>query len=186
MLESEGERRTPNRNSIAIMAAVMALIDVPLAGADALARAEDDSVLIEARLELARRALYLLHKSAGPLKTDTSRQMLVSALRLFRHLPSLAGSDIATVNRLVDQVADNDPSATRMLETALAKAEGARASRRGAGSALCQLACEATLSICGDGAAGEVLGCQSRCMKTGAVRLSQSGRPTSDPRWFCN
>lgn len=185
MLESEAEVHRPRRATVAIMATVTALIDVPLAGADVLARAADDNVLVEARLELARRALYLLHTSAGPLRTDTSRQMLVSALRLFGHLSGLVGSDIVSINRLIDQVAANDPGATRMLDSALTKAEGADASRRGAKPALCQLACEAALDVCGEGVSGNVVACQSRCARTGAVRFSNASRPSADPRWFC-
>jgi len=184
--EWEAQTRPPSRAAVAIYAALMALIDESLAGADVLSRASGDSLVNEARLELARRALYTLHKSAGPLKTDTSRSMLVSGLRFFRHLELLVGSDFAAVNELLDKVAAQDGDATRALEAVLVQAEGPNASRKGAGPALCQLACEATLAVCGEGVAGAVVGCQARCEKSGAVRFSALARASIDQRWFCH
>lgn len=182
----EAQTRPPSRASAAIYAAAMALTDEALAGADMLSRAGADPLLNDARLELARRALYLLRKSAGPLRTDTSRQMLVSALRFFRHLEALVGAELATVTELLDRVAAQDPDATRSLEAALVRAEGPGAAKKGAGPALCQLACEATLAVCGEGFSGALVGCQARCEKSGAVRFSALTRATSDPRWFCH
>lgn len=183
--EYEAQTRPPGRTAAAVYAALMALTDEALAGADLLSRMSADPLLGEARLELSRRALYLLRKSAGPLKTDTSRSMLVSALRFFRHLEALVGSELANVTALLDQVAANDPDATRTLEATLARAEGPNAARKGTGPALCQLACESAVSVCGEGAEG-VLACQARCEKTGAVRLSAAARPTVDPHWYCH
>ncbi len=184
--EWEAQARPPTRATAAIYAALMALADEPLAGADVLSRASSDSLSSDARLELSRRALYLLRKSAGPLKTDNSRQMLVSALRFFRHLEALVGSEMAAITALLDRVAAHDLDATHSLEAALVRAEGPGATKKGAGPGLCQLACEATLAVCGEGFSGAVIGCQARCEKTGAVRFSALGRATSDARWFCH
>ena len=180
--EREAAARPPERRTAAIYAGVMALVDDGMTGADVLARVGADPGVPEARLELSRRALHLLRKSAGPLKTDTSRQMLVSGLRFFRHLEELTGSAYAGVNALLDQ-AVADEGAAHTLQALLIEVEGARATRRGAGPALCQLACEAAAATCG--AESRVTVCQDRCSKTGAVRFSAMTRPTADPRWFC-
>jgi len=183
--EWETQALPPSRSAAAIYAALMALTDEALAGADLLSRAGNDPLLNEARLELSRRALYLLRKSAGPLKTDTSRSMLVSALRFFRHLEGLVGGELAAVTALLDQVAANDVDATRTLEATLARAEGPNAARKATGPALCQLACEATVAICG-GVSDGASACQSRCEKTGAVRMAVAARPTVDAHWYCH
>ncbi len=180
----EAQASPPSRATVSIFGALMALVDEPLAGADLVApHIGSDGLLTEARLELARRALFLSRKSAGALRTDTSRQMLVSALRLLKHFEALVGSQFAALSASFDRVVSGDLDATRVLESALIEAEGPFASRKGAGPAMCQLACEATASVCGGGA---VDACQSRCVKTGAVRLSAQTRPTPDPQWYCH
>ncbi len=185
MLERESAERAPDRHVAAIYGAVMALLDEALTGADLLARVTPDQVVSEARLELARRSLHLLRKSAGTLRTETSRQTLVSALRLFPHLDALFGPEATTVGALLDRVAAHDIDATRELDALIAETHGLRAQKKGAGPALCQLACEATLAFCGDAKAGDVIACQTRCTKTGAVRFSSGARPSVDPRWLC-
>ena len=180
----EAQASPPSRTAVSIYGALMALVDEPLAGADMLApHIGSDALLTEARLELARRALFLSRKSAGALRTDTSRQMLVSALRLFKHFEALVGSQFAALSASFDRVVSGDVDATRVLESTLVEVEGPFASRKGAGPATCQLACEATANLCGGGA---VDACQSRCVKTGAVRLSAQTRPTPDPQWYCH
>jgi hypothetical protein len=163
----------------------MALTDAALVGADTLAGVEADPIVGEAHRELAQRALYQLHKSAGPLRTDNSRQMLVAGLRLFKHLEALAGAELAGFHELLDRVTALDDEAMRSLESALARIEGPRAARKGGGAAHCQLACEATLTLCQEAVVAPVLACQDRCLKSGAVRFSSIARPTSDPRWYC-
>jgi len=180
--ERESEARAPDRRTAAIYAAIMALIDDGMTGADVLARAGSDAGVPEARLELSRRALHLLRKSAGPLKTETSRQMLVSGLRFFKHLEELTGSAFASVSALLDQVAQ-DEGAAHTLQALLIEVEGARATRRGAGPSTCQLACEAAAANCD--AASRLAICQDRCARTGAVRFTALSRPTTDPRWYC-
>lgn len=184
-LEWESQSRQPNVHTLAVYATVMALADEALAGADVLSRSTDGRVA-EARLELARRALHLLHKSAGTLKTETSRQMLVSGLRFFRHLEALFGAELASVNALLDRVANKDVSAVRPLEAALLAVEGPMAARRGPGPALCRRACETALAMCGAEVGGSAAQCQARCDKSGAVRFGNTARPvSSDPLWFC-
>jgi len=183
-LEREDSARLPNGSAVAIYAALMALVDEPLVGADLLMKAGDLPGVAAARLELSRRALYLLRKSAGPLKTDTSRQMLVSGLRFFRHLGEVLGMEARAVSDLLDGVAGQDGDAMRALEATLRQAEGSRAAQKGAGPALCQLACAAAATLCAD--EGPVTACQGRCIRTGAVRFSQATRPTPDPRWYCH
>lgn len=180
--EREAEVRPPDRRTAAIYAAVMALLDDSMTGADVLVRAGSDPGVPEARLELSRRALYLLRKSAGPLKTETSRQMLVSGLRFFKHLEELTGAAFANVSALLDQVG-RDEGTANTLQALLIDLEGARAARRGAGPSLCQLACEAAAATCD--AQARLTTCQERCGKTGAVRFTALSRPTTDPRWYC-
>ena len=175
--------------TLAIYAAAMALIDEPLAGADLLqlgpgaARGPDAGLADGARKELARRALHLLRRSAGTLRSDTSRQMLVSGLRFFRHFDDVMGESVARAAELLD-LAGHDADAARELEGLLISAEGPPAAKRGAGPGLCQLACEAAEAACGE-VRGRITACQQRCEKTGAVRFSPAGRVGADPRWFC-
>ncbi|HRE91311.1 MAG TPA: hypothetical protein PK095_19495, partial [Myxococcota bacterium] len=70
------------------------------------------------------------------------------------------------------------------LDALLTKAAGPAAKKKGVGPNLCQLACEAALSVCGE-ARARLSACQDRCAKTGVVRFSNTARPTTDPRWFC-
>lgn len=169
--------------SIALLAAAMGLVDEPLAGADLLARAPATTLSTNARLELARRALHLLRKSAGNLRTDTSRQMLVSGLRFFLHFDQVMGESAAEASTLLDQ-ASHDTSNAQKLDALLNTAEGPAAKKKALGPALCQLACEAAQSICGETRA-RLTACQDRCTKTGAVRFSTAARPTADPQWYC-
>lgn len=171
------------REAIALLSAAMALVDEPLAGADLLARHPSSALSTQARLELARRALFLLRKSAGTLRTDTSRQMLVSGLRFFLHFDLVMGEDGVEAATLLDS-ASHDAGAAARLDTLLTKAAGPAAKKKGAGPGLCQMACEAALSVCGE-ARARLTVCQDRCAKTGAVRFSTTARPTADPRWFC-
>lgn len=171
------------REAIALLSATMALVDEPLAGADLLARHPSSSLATQARLELARRALFLLRKSAGALRTDTSRQMLVSGLRFFLHFDLVMGEDGVEAATLLDSASHDLAAATR-LDALLTKAAGPAAKKKGAGPNLCQMACEAALSVCGE-ARARLTACQDRCAKTGAVRFSTTARPTTDPRWFC-
>ncbi|MBL8786789.1 MAG: hypothetical protein JNJ59_17925, partial [Deltaproteobacteria bacterium] len=166
-----------------ILAATMALVDEPLAGADLLARAGNDPMTLAARDELARRALYFLHKSAGPLKSDTSRQMLVGGLRFFRHLEDLAGTHAAEVQALLD-TAGSDAAAARRLDALLTTLEGPSAAKKGTGPALCRVACEVVRNRCNLGTAA-TRPCEERCGKSGAVRFSAAGRPGPDASWLC-
>jgi len=182
-LESAARTSSVSRRSAVIFAATMALIDEPLAGADLLVQVAPDPMTSAARGELARRALFQLHRSAGPLKTDTSRQMLVGGLRFFRHLDELAAAHAAEVQALLDTAA-TDPGAARRLDSLLTTLEGPSASRKGSGPALCRVACEVVRDRCDLGDT-PTRPCEERCGKGGAVRFSPAARPGADGSWLC-
>jgi hypothetical protein len=184
--ETETRTKPLSRPVLGLYAAAAAILDEPLVGADLLEASmqPEDALISQSRLELARRALHLLRMSAGPLKTDTSREMLVAGLRFFKHLDAVVGEYASEVRAKLEE-ASISSDATRELVTHLIRAEGDTARLKRPQVATCQLACEATLVVCGDGAVGRVEACRSRCMSQGAVRFSSASRPTEDSRWFC-
>lgn len=171
----------------AIWAAVAVLADDPLSAAEVLGRfarsptAGTDPIVREAEAELVKRTLYLVRTSAGPLKSETSRQMLVGALRFFRAFDAALGADAARARALFDG-AEADPDIARELSDLLERAEGPAAARKGLGPALCGLVCEAAHAVCGGGEEGA---CAARCAQQGGARFVAGARPGGDGRWFC-
>ncbi len=172
----------------AIWAAVAVLADDPLSAAEVLGRfarsptAGTDPIVREAEAELVKRALFLVRTSAGPLKSETSRQMLVGALRYFRAFDAALGTDAEHARALFDG-AEADPDIARELSDLLERAEGLAAARKGLGPALCGLVCEAAHAVCGGGEEGA---CAARCLQQGGARFVAGARPGGDARWFCD